>query len=104
MHISNLYLENKVTAFAVPICKIVLLSVCLISFVMNCALAQSKRQDRLSKLVEKVDSLVEHHMSYRLVEDRETFFGNVNQFFIADDIPSESYEVQVIEAEQKKLA
>ncbi|MGK7370491.1 MAG: TolC family protein [Candidatus Halalkalibacterium sp. M3_1C_030] len=67
-------------------------------------MAQNSSTDRLSELVNRVDSLVAHHVSYQPINTGEIFTGNMNELFISDYTTSDSYEVKVIEAEQEKLA
>jgi len=81
-----------------------MLSVCLVVFGFQSVWAQSEREERLSALIERVDSLVAHHSGTIPVLDERAFTGNIEDLFRVDYSSTGSYEVKVIEAEQEKLS
>ncbi|NGP76769.1 TolC family protein [Balneolaceae bacterium YR4-1] len=103
MHNSNLYPFIKVPATSVSAFRIIALSVCLCAITVNSATAQNEREERLSDLISKVDSLVAYHTETAPVTDKPSFKGNLEELFSLEYSGSGSYEVKVIEAEQDKL-
>ena len=104
MHISNLHLKKKVSACAISTCRVFMLLVCLCGLALQGAWAQNNREERLSALVERVDSLVIHYTGKDPVSDEQVYTGDMEYLFRVDYSTSGSNEVKVIEAEQEKLS
>ena len=104
MHISNLYVDVRFSAFGVSKYKILFLLFCLTGICSEEVLAQDSRDQRLASLIVKVDSLVSKHISDEPVSDPDEPEKDIVNLFEVDFASSESPEVQVINAEQKKLS
>lgn len=104
MHSSDLHPQKKVTAVTLSTCRVIVLSVCLSVLTLQSAWAQNDREEQLSNLIVKVDSLVAYYTGNAPDSDRQIFSGEVEDLFRIDYSGIESYEVKVIEAEQEKLS
>ena len=103
MHNSNLNPIFKDSEIRLSKCRVVLLLICLIGIASNRSWAQNTTDKRLSSLISKVDSLVKNHISTVPINDSRESVKDLDDLFQIDTAPSRSYEVQVIDAEQKKL-
>ena len=104
MHISNLYPKYRDTEIGLSKFRFILLLVCLTGIASTNLCAQNATDERLSSLISKVDSLVKNHISVvPLPDDREPL-KDLDNLFQIDISSPRSYEVQVIDAEQKKLS
>ncbi len=104
MHISNLYVDVRFSAFGVSKCRILLLLFCLTGICSEDVWAQDSRDQRLTSLIVKVDSLVSKHISDEPVSDPDIPSKDIDNLFKIDFSSPNSHEVQVINAEQKKLS
>lgn len=104
MHISDLYVDVRFSTFGVSARKILLLLFCLTGISTVEVWAQDSRDQRLTFLIEKVDSLINKHISDEPIYDTDESPTDIDNLFQIDLSVSTSHDVKVIDAEQTKLS